>query len=109
MDVASGEPLFASKDMFDSYTGWPSLTKPLVPENVVELHDSTYGMERTEVRSAKGDSHPGICFTTTQGREWDALLHQLGFSSFHPTDELEGEGYGEYANLFEASARKETA
>ena len=61
VDVVSGEPLFASVNKFDSGSGWPSFTKPLEPENVVENTDSSHGMTRTEVRSRHGDSHPWPC------------------------------------------------
>jgi peptide-methionine (R)-S-oxide reductase len=62
VDVVSGEPLFASADKFDSHCGWPSFTKPIEPAHVNELRDTTYGMVRTEVRSAHGDSHLGHVF-----------------------------------------------
>ena len=63
VDVVSGEPLFASKDKFDSHSGWPSFTKPIEPANINELRDTSHGMIRTEVRSAHGDSHLGHVFT----------------------------------------------
>ena len=62
VDVVSGEPLFASRQKFDSGCGWPSFTVPLVPANVVENEDRSHGMIRTEVRSAHGDSHLGHVF-----------------------------------------------
>ena len=62
MDVVSGEPLFSSLDKFDSGTGWPSFTRPLKEETVVEKPDHSYGMERVEVRSLKGNSHLGHVF-----------------------------------------------
>ena len=109
VDVVSGEPLFASKDKFDSYSGWPSFTKPLVPENVVELHDSTYGMEGTEVRSANGDSHLGHLFDDGP-RDAGGMRYCINSASlrFVPLDELQEQGYGEYAGLFEASEKRET-
>src|ERR687894_503278 len=57
VDVVSGEPLFSSLDKFDSGTGWPSFTRPLAKENVVEKTDSSHGMVRVEVRSRKSDAH----------------------------------------------------
>ncbi len=62
VDIVSGEPLFDSKDKFDSRTGWPSFTKPLDPENIVEKTDRTLWSKRTEVRSRRGDSHLGHVF-----------------------------------------------
>src|SRR5215469_15250176 len=62
VDVVSGEPLFASSDKFDSGCGWPSFTKPIEPENISELRDTSHGMFRTEVRSAHADSHLGHVF-----------------------------------------------
>src|SRR5689334_25286962 len=62
VDVVSGEPLFSSLDKFDSGTGWPSFTRPLVPDNVKTESDSSHGMRRTEVRSANADSHLGHVF-----------------------------------------------
>src|SRR5262249_7456458 len=62
VDIVSGEPLFASSDKFDSGCGWPSFTKPIEPENINELRDSSHGIFRTEVRSAHADSHLGHVF-----------------------------------------------
>jgi peptide-methionine (R)-S-oxide reductase len=62
VDAVSGEPLFSSEDKFDSGTGWPSFTKPIHPEVVVEIEDRSHGMVRTEVRSAKANSHLGHLF-----------------------------------------------
>src|SRR5262245_24275351 len=57
VDIVSGEPLFASSAKFDSGCGWPSFTKPIEPANIHERRDTSHGMTRTEVRSARGDSH----------------------------------------------------
>src|SRR5438270_8789130 len=62
VDVVSGEPLFSSLDKFDSGTGWPSFTKPLAGTDIVEKHDSAFGMERVEARSKKADSQLGYDF-----------------------------------------------
>lgn len=62
VEVVSGEPLFASSDKYDSECGWPSFTKPIESENIVENHDATHEMVRTEVRSTHGDSHLGHVF-----------------------------------------------
>jgi len=62
VDVVSGEPLFISLDKYESGTGWPSFTRPLEPENVVTVVDTSYGMVRTEVRSRWADSHLGHVF-----------------------------------------------
>lgn len=102
VDVVSGEPLFSSMDKFDSGSGWPSFTKPVTPENVNEIGDSSHGMRRTEVRSVHGDSHLGHVFpdgpNDTGGLRYCINSASL---SFIPLDELIVEGYGEYLSLFE--------
>jgi peptide-methionine (R)-S-oxide reductase len=109
VDVVSGEPLFASTDKFESHSGWPSFTKPLAPENIVENHDSTHGMTRTEVRSTNGDSHLGHVFDDGP-RDAGGLRYCINSASlkFVPLDELEEAGYGEYAKLFDSDERKKT-
>ncbi len=110
VDVVSGEPLFASVDKFESGSGWPSFTKPIDSDNVVEKRDFSHLMIRTEVRSSHGDSHLGHVFT--DGPKADGGLRYCINSAalrFIHLDDLEAEGYGQYRQLFERpkSARKE--
>ena len=97
VDVVSGEPLFASTDKFESRTGWPSFTKPLVAANVAEIHDTKYGMVRTEVRSTHGDSHLGHVFPDGP-RDRGGLRYCINSASlrFVPKDEMGAQGYAEY-------------
>jgi peptide-methionine (R)-S-oxide reductase len=107
VDVVSGEPLFASVSKFDSNCGWPSFTKPLEPENVVENSDSSHGMTRTEVRSSHGDSHLGHVFPDGP-REEGGLRYCINSASlrFVPLDQLENEGYGAYRKLFDTQEKE---
>jgi peptide-methionine (R)-S-oxide reductase len=110
VDIVSGEPLFTSLDKFDSGCGWPSFTKPVEPETVVEKKDITHGMIRTEVRSSAGDSHLGHVFPDGP-RQAGGLRYCINSASlrFIPVDKLETEGYGEYRKLFStAETEKES-
>ena len=102
VDIVSGEPLFASADKFESHCGWPSFTKPIVPEHVQELRDATLGMVRTEVRSAHGDSHLGHVFPDGP-QDRGGLRYCINSASlrFIPREEMEAAGYGAYIDQVE--------
>lgn len=101
VDVVTGEPLFSSRDKFDSGTGWPSFTKPLEPENIKENIDRSHFMTRTEIRSAHGDSHLGHVFP--DGPKPSGMRYCMNSAAmrFIAREDLEKEGYGEYKSLFD--------
>ncbi|PWJ74762.1 UNVERIFIED_CONTAM: peptide methionine sulfoxide reductase msrA/msrB [Murimonas intestini] len=97
VDVVTGEPLFSSADKFDSGCGWPSFTKPVDQDAVIEEEDTSLGMNRTEVRSHDGDSHLGHVFDDGP-EEAGGLRYCINSASlrFIPLDKMEEEGYGDY-------------
>ncbi len=101
VDVVTGQPLFTSLDKFDSGSGWPSFTKPIAKESVLEKSDSTHGMDRTEVRGAKSDSHLGHLFD--DGPAPGGLRYCINSAAlrFIPVEKLKEEGYGQFLPLFE--------
>lgn len=95
VDVATGEPLFSSKDKFESGCGWPSFTKPIVPEVIIEHQDNSFGMKRIEVRSRVGNSHLGHVFNDGP-KDRGGLRYCINSVAirFVPLKEMDNQGYG---------------
>ena len=100
VDIVSGEPLFSSIDKYDSGTGWPSFSKPLEKDHIVEKHDINHGMIRIEIRSKNGDSHLGHVFE--DGPKETGLRYCINSASlrFISREKLREEGYEQYLKFF---------
>ena len=100
VDIVSGEPLFSSNDKFKSGTGWPSFTRPIDENAVLEHTDTRFFMKRTELKSRLAGSHLGHVFD--DGPQPTGLRYCINSASlrFIPVEQLEAEGYGQYLYQF---------
>ena len=105
VDVVSGEPLFSSRDKYDSGTGWPSFTRPLGPDAVTTKHDFKLILPRTEVRGAGSGSHLGHVFGDGPAPTGQRYCMNSAALRFVPVEEMEAAGYGEYLSLFDEEER----
>lgn len=101
VDVTTGEPLFVSTDKFDSGCGWPSFSKPISDDLIIDISDNSFGMKRTEVRSKTGDTHLGHVFDDGP-KDKGGLRYCINSASlkFIPKEEMDENGYGYLLSLF---------
>lgn len=100
VDITTGEPLFISSDKFESGCGWPSFSRPITEDLLVEITDTSYGMKRIEVRSKTGDAHLGHVFTDGP-KELGGLRYCINSASllFIPKELMTEKGYGHLLHL----------
>ena len=101
VDVITNDPLFSSRDKFDSGTGRPTFAKPISPDAVFEQSDNSQGMNRVEVRAKLSKSHLGHLFQDTSSATGERYAINSAAVRFIPTDKMEDEGYAEYLGPFE--------
>ena len=106
VDFITGEPLFSSLDKYDSGLGLPTFTKPISPEHVVEKSDTSHGMQRTEIRTNRSNSHLGHVFADPQSPTGRRYLVNSAALHFIPLEKLEEEGYGDFLVLFQKPEEK---
>lgn len=101
VDVVTGEPLFSSRDKFESSCGWPAFSAPIDAPSLIERRDSSFGMQRTEVRSRAGNSHLGHVFEHDPESP-NGIRYCINSASlrFIPYEKMEEEGYGNLQFIF---------
>ena len=101
VDIITNEPLFTSVDKYDGGVGMPTFSKPISKDLIVEIPDTSQGLQRTDVRAKRSNAHLGHVFADPQSPS--GQRYTLNSAAFHfiPLERMKLEHFEAYLPLLE--------